>query len=166
MPDQINLNSYLLLAFGATVTFLVGLWMRSSGVKNKRIDDLEKDVNALKLQVAISDTKITPLWAKVQKQMSDEIHHPDAANKETDDLIDKLENLEVTPTETARLKVLLHERANSTDPKVTARERSIAKIMPVIMDLVLEEAESDMEAAEVEQVASVPIQKLKEKAEE
>lgn len=160
--EQATINSYAIVAFGVVITTLIAIWRTSSAVKNKRIDDLEAAVAELKVNAAVADTKLTPLWAKVQRQMSDELHHPHAENLEADELIDKLENLEATPSETARLKVLFHERANSDDPKISARERSIAKIMPVIMDLVLEEAESPHESVEVGAVASAPITKLKE----
>lgn len=162
MNDQTNINSYILAAFAVILAGLITLWAKTSNEKNKRITDLEKDVAGLKTLVAVTDTKVTPLWAKVQKQMSDELHHPHADHQEADDLIDKLENLEATPAETTRLKKLFHERANSKDPKITARERSIATIMPVIMDLVLEEADTVHQYSEVESVAAAPITKLKE----
>lgn len=151
--DQINLNTIIIVFLTAALGILTAIWLRSSGTKNKRIDDLEKDVAELKTNSAVTDVMVKPMWAKAQQQLSNELHHPHAENLEADGLIEKLENLEITPAETVRLKDLFVER--STDPDVTHRERKIAQIMPVIMDLVLEEAASDEPLQNVEPTGAI-----------
>ena len=154
--DQINFNSVALVILGVALTAFIGWWARSSTARKSRLKDLEAEVAKLKLDAAVNETKITPLWAKVQKQLSEDLHHPHAKDKEVDLLLEKLETAPPTISieETSRLKELLEHRATDMSSEITESERASARIMAVVMDKVLEET-ADTSETQIEMV-SVP----------
>jgi hypothetical protein len=89
-------------------------------------------------RLGIVETQVSPLWARVQSQISSDLHHPDKQYSEMDDLLEKLDRLEITLVERERLKVLLRERA--TDTRADEMERSSARMMITVMERVLIEA--------------------------
>lgn len=136
--SQINTNSLVLIGLTALIGLLAALWLRSSAAKNTRIDQLAVEITKLQLDQAVTDTKVTPLWAKAQAALSADLHHPHAKDHEMDDLLEKLANLKISPAETSRLKNLLSMRSIDMSPDITAHERRAATVMPIIMDIVLE----------------------------
>jgi hypothetical protein len=149
----------LLAIIGFLLTVMVVLagaafkiYLRNTGLKETVSTKNSERIEKIEAQLLLIDFQVKPMWAKAQKQLSDELHHPHAKDQETDKLIDKLERLHINEAETERLKQLFHERATSTDPAITEREKSIAKIMPVIMDLTLEEAKAKGNLTDVELV--------------
>jgi hypothetical protein len=97
-------------------------------------------VRQLELSMRESDTKMSPLWARVQAELSSDLHHDDPKYKEADCLIEELAALTITPKGRRRLKELLAQRV--VDPDVPELERKKAKALIAVMDLVLMEAES------------------------
>lgn len=97
-------------------------------------------VRQLELDVAISATKMTPLWARVQAELTSDLHHEDPKFKEADSLIEQLGALTITSTGRRRLKELLAQRV--VDPTVSDLESKKAKALIAVMDLVLIEAET------------------------
>ena len=93
-------------------------------------------------QIAIMSTQVSPLWATVQKVISEELHHPHAQYAEMDLLLEKLEDLIITPTERQRLKILLQQRSEDMDSNITESQRKSAKLMIDVMDKVVQEANS------------------------
>jgi hypothetical protein len=85
-------------------------------------------------------TKVSPLWAKIQAQISNDLHHPFARYLEMDLLLEKLEALTITPVGRDRLKILLIERSKDMDPEITDEQRKKATLMLHVMDLVVTEA--------------------------
>lgn len=156
VANQANINSIIIAAVGVLLTGLIAWLIRSSTAKETRIKDLEKDIASLKTQAAVNEVKFTPIWQKVQEQLSKDLHHPHEKNAEMDQLLEKLEAVPlptITKKETARLKELLEHRSTDMSPEIGATERASAQIMSVVMDKVLET--TDVSAVELE-VVSVP----------
>jgi len=91
-------------------------------------------------QLAEMSTKVSPLWATVQKVISDELHHPHAQYAEMDTLLERLDNLTITTEERDRLKILLMQRSVDMDSDITESQRKSAKMMIDVMDKVVQEA--------------------------
>lgn len=143
----------LLFVGGALLTIALAViaWLAHLYSKiETRLDIAEKQL----LEVGF---KVTPLWAKVQKSLADDLHHPALKHKEMDGLLEKLEALTITVPETARLKELLIHRVS--DITVPEKERASATIMATVMDRVLLETESNAPLVKVELVGEEPTEK-------
>jgi hypothetical protein len=101
------------------------------------LKNLNTEINSIKVAMSRLDTQVSPLWAKVQAQISADLHHPDERYHEMDKLLERLENLTISPSDRERLKVLLLQRA--TDPDVDQSQRDKASIMAKVMDMVVAE---------------------------
>src|ERR1700733_4419175 len=86
------------------------------------------------------ETQVKPLWARVQRQISKDLHHPDAKFHEMDTLLERLEDLTILPEERVRLKTLLIDRSVDMHPDVSDEQRKKAKLMIGVMELVVLEA--------------------------
>jgi hypothetical protein len=134
--DQPMINSIALGFLSLFMSGLFAVWFRTSGRREKQLDAIIFRLDRIETQNAIVDTKMIPLWAKAQKQLSDDLHHPHAKDQEMDGLLEKLEALDIDEQETERLKNLLMMRA--MDANISPAERRAATVMPYIMDIVLE----------------------------
>jgi hypothetical protein len=106
------------------------------GALYARLRDIEK-------QMAVVTTQVSPLWARVQAQISSDLHHPHPRYFEMDKLLERLEALTITTAERVRLKELLGERAVDMHPDITESQRKAARAMIPVMDLVVLEAQGD-----------------------
>jgi hypothetical protein len=102
---------------------------------------LNSQVGALRGDVRELNTKVAPFWARVQQQMSTDLHHPHPRYAEMDGLLEELEALVITPEKRLRLKQLLVERSNDFHEDITDDQRSTAILMVRVMDKTLIEAE-------------------------
>lgn len=144
---------FLLMIVVALAGAAFKVYLSNSGLKTtistKNSDRLDK----IEDQLLLIDFQVKPMWAKAQKQISDELHHPHAKDQEADHLIDKLENLTINEDETERLKDLFIQRSQDETGDVSEREKALAGIMPVIMDLTLADAaEAEAETVDIELV--------------
>jgi hypothetical protein len=89
-------------------------------------------------RISILETQVTPLWAILQKEVADSLHHPHPESERMDYLLEKLEQLSITPEETAELKALA--RAKADDPNQSPIERERAETLLFIMPKVVNEA--------------------------
>lgn len=155
--NQVTVNSIILLVIGVVLTAVIGWLFRTSSAKNLRMAELEKTVSELTTALAISDTKLTPMWLKVQKQLIEDLHHPHENAEEMDKLLDVLsaQDVDLTHDETIRMRELLRRRKN--DMSVSEHERASATIMAVVMDKVLIESQApEEELINVELVGEAP----------
>jgi hypothetical protein len=97
---------------------------------NAQITTLRESVIELK-------TQVSPLWARVQAQISSDLHHPHPRYFEMDTLLEKLEAMTISNGERARLKVLLMERSTDMHEDITEDQRKKASLMIQVMDMVL-----------------------------
>jgi hypothetical protein len=97
---------------------------------NAQITTLRESVIELK-------TQVSPLWARVQSQISSDLHHPHPRYFEMDKLLEKLEAMTISDGERARLKVLLMERSTDMHEDITEDQRKKASLMIQVMDMVL-----------------------------
>jgi hypothetical protein len=119
------LRGIIVALFGAMLVGIAALYARLREVER---------------QMAIMTTQMSPLWARVQAQISSDLHHPHQRYFEMDQLLERLEALTITAPERTRLKELLAERAVDMHPDITEAQRRAAKAMIPIMDLVVIEA--------------------------
>lgn len=155
--DQANLNTLLITIILVFAGWAFMIWFRRSADNKKALDKVLERLTALEGQQAEMNFKVTPLWARVQKTLSDDLHHPHAKDKEMDGLLEKLEALEIDEPETEQLKKLLIHRTN--DATVPEKERASAAIMATVMDKVLVETEAEGVLTKVELVGEKPEEK-------
>jgi hypothetical protein len=93
-------------------------------------------------KIAVLETQLSPLWARVQAQISSDLHHPHERYLEMDTLLEKLEALKITDPERRRLKELLEERSRDMHEDITEEQRKKAQLMIQVMDLVVIEAKT------------------------
>jgi hypothetical protein len=117
----------------ATFVAVIGGFAIFFRALNTQMTDLRLEVRELK-------TQVSPLWAKVQAQISSDLHHPHPRYLEMDKLLEKLESLKITNLERVRLKVLLFERSTDMHEDITNDQREKALLMIKVMDMVLVEA--------------------------
>ena len=129
-----TLNSIIIAALLLIVTAVIAYCVRLNGL-----------VREQGIEIATLKTQMSPLWARVQAQISSDLHHPEIVFHEMDHLLEKLEALTITDMERARLKVLLNERSTDMSKEVSDSQRNSAIIMSRVMDKVLEEAAGPME---------------------
>jgi hypothetical protein len=101
---------------------------------------LNSQMTDLRLEVRELRTQVSPLWAKVQAQIASDLHHPHPRYLEMDGLLEKLESLNITNKERARLKILLLERSSDMHEDISNDQREKALLMIKVMDMVLVEA--------------------------
>jgi hypothetical protein len=123
-------NPYLVAAFAVVLTAIIAFLVRI----DSRLQDHDQ-------KLAILGTQVSPLWAKIQKQIAGDLHQPHPRYFEMDDLLEKLEKLTITTGERRRLKVLLVERSHDMHPDITEAQRQKAELMIKVMDIVVQEAE-------------------------
>lgn len=99
-------------------------------------------------------TPVKPIWAKVQRTISEDLRLPSlpAKYKRMGDLIYRLEDLSITDKERTEVKALLVEFSTDMNPKISKAQRESADIMSIIMGKVLLEAGSSSPFADVEPV--------------
>lgn len=97
------------------------------------------------IQIAELKLQMSPLWARIQAQISADLHHPHSRYAEMDGLLEKLDSLTILPEERTRLKVLLIERSEDMHKDITESQRQSAKMMIPLMDLVMIEAKKSVE---------------------
>jgi hypothetical protein len=100
---------------------------------------LSSKIEELQKQMERVTTQVSPLWARVQAKISEDLHHPDAKYHEMDALLEKLEALTITNGDRSRLKELLVERSKDMDGDITNDQRLKATLMITVMDMVLVE---------------------------
>ena len=88
------------------------------------------------------DTKVSPLWARVQTVIAADLHHPHPQYAEMDRLLEELEKLTISEAGRSRLKILLQQRSMDMDPDITQAQRDKSVLMLHVMDLVVQEAGS------------------------
>lgn len=142
----------ILLGFETGLLFVLGWFLRTWFVKSKERDDR---ITALENMQKEQGFQLKPLWAKVERQLSEDLHHPHTADKEMDDLLDQLETLTITEAGTARLKELLLIRSKDPGLHISDRERASASIMATVMDNVLLEREASGPLEKIEMVGEV-----------
>jgi hypothetical protein len=99
------------------------------------------------------------LWARVQAQIAQDLHHPNPRYTEMDGLLEKLDNLTITLDERDRLKVLLAERSKDMHEDIGQQQREKASFMITVMDMVLaEKAINDAGDSAVARVAKIEAQ--------
>ena len=148
--------SVILTCLLAVLGWVFIVW--NQGAK-KRTDLLEKQdarLDAIEKQILTLDFQVTPMWAKVQKSISADLHQPHRKYAEMDKLLEQLEALTITPAGRLRLKTLLEIRSKDMSAEVTESERKSAEIMSVVMEKVLMEQEASEELIRVELVGEVP----------
>lgn len=136
-PEQIT----IVVSIGLVVAgWVFTVWHKNRDTTNRaatvastrnseRLDVLEKQFAAL-------DIKITPMWAKVQRQISEDLHMPHRRFKEMDALLEKLDNgtIDDYQGDKARLLELLIKRSKDMGPEVTDSQRASAAIMATVME--------------------------------
>lgn len=140
----LTLAGFAVTILAALMIFMLNALLASGRKRDEKLEQIEKRLTQTEFQV-------TPLWAKVQKQLSEDLHHPEAKHEEMDGLLEKLEGLTITKGETARLKELLIDR--TTDESVPKSEQDSASVMAIVMDKVLDAAARDSKI----ELVSVPI---------
>lgn len=160
MNDQTMTILLFIISVVLTVLLAVLGWafvVWNQGAK-RRTDLLERQNNRLDViekQLLTMDFKITPLWAKVQKSISEDLHQPHKKYAETDKYLEELEALTITEEGRVRLKELLLQRSLDMSEDVTESERKSAEIMSVVMDKALAEQEATVDLVKVELVGEV-----------
>lgn len=143
------LAAVLLLVAGWCFT----IWLRNSNRTAEEQKETDKWRADVELRLTKMEFPVATLWAKVQRQLSEDLHHPEAGKAEMDELLEKLDKVEISVPETARLKELLIHR--SEDKNTQKAERASARIMATVMDRVLEEAALAKQGAELQKVELV-----------
>ena len=88
-------------------------------------------------RLSVLEIQVTPLWATLQKQVADALHHPHSKDKETDGLLEKLEALTLTQEERGRLEVLL--KTKTTNPEESDQEKKRADLLLFLMPRAVQE---------------------------
>jgi hypothetical protein len=125
------INALIVAAFAA----MLGAGLKSISAVHSRLQAIEITLSKL-------DTQVSPMWARVQAQISSDLHHPHERYIEMDGLLEVLDTATITSEERARLKIMLQERSVDMHSDITDAERAKAKAMPEIMDMVLIERAS------------------------
>ena len=111
-------------------------------------------LDAVEHMVTELQTKVSPLWAAVQSRIITDLTHPHPQFAEMDDLLTKLDALELTAKESARLNVLLEKRITSNDPAVSDEEKESAKLMRGVMAKAISER-ARYEEANLEDIVTI-----------
>src|ERR1700722_17292712 len=113
MPESL-INSLLIAGFTVLLGTFVAWVVRVNTQHRAEIKDLQDSMNELKASMGVVNTQMSPLWARVQAQIAQDLHHPSPRYAEMDKLLEKLEALTITVDERAALKALLIERSKDT----------------------------------------------------
>jgi hypothetical protein len=156
-----NFLPYLIGALGGLGIFfgIRLLWndRANTKAKAKAYDELIKRVVEWDARWATLSSDVSPLFATLQKKLSADLTHPEEKFHAADELMRKLEALTITEPERQQLTLVLQQRA--VDETVSAIERSKAKIMLELMDLVLGEAADPAALVGVELVGTRPVER-------
>jgi hypothetical protein len=120
---DLMIQGFTIVSIGAIITLLFRV--------NIRLKVLEANV-------------ALPLWSVLQREVTKALHHPHPESQEMDNLLIKLENLQISGVETTRLNVLLDEKMN--DEKQPDGERKRAELLRFIMPRVV------MQTADIEEL--------------
>jgi hypothetical protein len=90
-------------------------------------------------RITVLETQVTPFWASLQTALTASLHRPHRQYYEKDRLMEKLDNLTITPEETARLKILLEQVEESG---ASEEEKAKAHFLRLAMPLVISERHS------------------------
>lgn len=153
------MTSWLPYIFGvlsALVLFFVCRWIlaltRRVKARTAAFAKLEERVTAGDKRWETLSTEVRPLWATLQTKLGADLTDSADHFKEPRRLVAKLEALTITKSEREQLELFMAQR--SMDESVPPRERLKAKIMPDIMELVLEEAEDTSALVDVKLVGT------------
>lgn len=124
---------------------LVGLFLAFVGLFISFVRSVKSDIAKLRVDVKEVQTKVAPFWARVQQQMSADLHHPHPRYLEMDGLLEKLESLTITEDERLRLKQLLIERERDFHDDISTDQRKTASAMAIIMDMTVSEAKKQLQ---------------------
>lgn len=134
-----DLNTGLIIAVATAILALVtGIYLQTRQERIATAKELTKWQQSVDTTLAKHGTQLSPLWARVQDQISADLHHPDTEHSEMDHLLEKLDRLEITLAERAVLRQLLVERSH--DPRVSESEQESAVMMITVMARTLTEA--------------------------
>lgn len=147
--------SVVLTVLLAVLGWVFVVWNQGAKRRTDLLEKQDERLDAIEKQMLTLDFKVTPMWAKVQKSISSDLHQPHAKYAETDHLLEQLEALTISPGGRIRLKELLEERSKDMSSDVTESERKSAEIMSVVMDKVLTEQEASEELVKIELVGEV-----------
>lgn len=122
----------------------------------KKQDALYEEVKTMKEQLvkieAIMGTQ-SPFWAELQRNIANELHHPDPIWLERDKLLEDLMAVRITPAGTEKLNAMLTNQINDAEKIIgddsaplvekADAQNSLqkAKLLLVAMPMVLQEAE-------------------------
>lgn len=134
------LISIIPLIVGIVSTFLATWFWKYKSKNDAYKVSIDNKLASLELQIVALNTQISPFWAAVQTKIAKDLTHPHIQFKEMDELLLELENLTITINGRARLLELINERIISIDPKVSQSEKNSAKIMKIVMEKVVTEA--------------------------
>jgi hypothetical protein len=123
----------IIAGFSVTLASVFGAFVR-----------LSARMQAFEILISQLDTKVSPLWARVQTVIATDLHHPHVQYAEMDSLLEELTNLTISPTGRERLKVLLLERSKDMDTEITQDQRDSAILMIHVMDKVVKESKEDL----------------------
>lgn len=156
----------ILVAVGMLVAgWMFSVWFRSSGYKTsieqKALEDQREEqkqtsarnaleIEKIKATLAELGFQVKPMWERVQRQLSEDLHHPNPKYKEMDGLLEKMDANDLNITETERLKILAAARSKDMAPEITDSQRASATILATVMDKVLEEKAKTGEITDVE----------------
>jgi hypothetical protein len=132
------MNPVFVYVLGGSMVTLLGAVLNYCVRINKRQDEANDRLTKL-------ETQIMPLWARVQAQISADLHRPHPRYFEMDKLLEKLEALTITDPERGRLKHLLLERSVDKSEGISQAQREKARLMVLVMDIVLLEASESPE---------------------
>ena len=138
-----QLQALLMALVAAALGLAGGIFLQNRLSKAAAIRDLDLRLDAIEKDVARLGTQMSPLWARVQKQIAGELHHPHPRYKEMDTLLEELEALTISEAGRKRLKELLLLRSVDTHADITPEQRLSAKILISVMDKVLAEAQEE-----------------------
>jgi hypothetical protein len=160
------INSLVIAAFTVILGAVVAFFVRINARKQAELKQLREDIEELKRSMATVNTQMSPLWARVQAQIAQDLHHPNPRYAEMDALLEQLDSLKITTDERARLKILLVERSKDLHVDISQEQREKAAFMVTVMDMVLaEKAVADAADSAVQRIATiegaVPIEVVK-----
>jgi len=134
-------TTILFIIIGLLVTIILALagfafriWMRSSQQKIELSNKNSEEIEKMKARIAELEFPVKLLWANKQREFSEALHHPHAKDHEMDELLEKLNKIDITPDEVDRLKVLLLARSKDMSDDVSEEERIIAARMAGVMN--------------------------------
>ena len=140
--------SAALLVFAAVLALVSTIYVQGRTTRLARVVEIDEHLTKIDQALQVLQTQVSPLWARVQAQISADLHHPHPRYLEMDTLLERLEALTITAGERDRLKTLLVERSQDMHEDITDDQRKKAHLMIQVMDLVVTETADAVVAAE------------------